>query len=203
MSNDTGAHSAHWIRMLVNPDQDCFDRKLKPTAPPIWAEELDNASLRVLYHVTTNQLQHHEKLVEMNAPETEATSPPNVEVTPVTTPATFREMTANTEGSSHESQTHSPRILSSSLSTWQLGWAEAVSTLYFFLTKNNLRGKTKTKRSPFLSLVETTYLWWGGRTGLQTRGPHCFSFCVLLMTAVVSAFTVDWRCEERGKRERE
>ena len=31
--------------------------------------------------------------------------------------ATFREMTAHTEGSSHESQTHSPRILSSSLST--------------------------------------------------------------------------------------
>lgn len=35
-------------------------------------------------HGTADQLQHHEELVEMNAPETEATSPQNVEVTLVT-----------------------------------------------------------------------------------------------------------------------
>lgn len=35
-------------------------------------------------HGTADQLQHHEELVEMNTPETEATSPQNVEVTLVT-----------------------------------------------------------------------------------------------------------------------
>lgn len=41
----------------------------------------------------------------MNAPETEATSPQNVEVTLVTS-ATFREMTAHTEEEAHMS--HKP-----------------------------------------------------------------------------------------------
>ena len=104
--------------MLVNPDQDSvLTGSLNPQPHLSGLKSWTMLASESYTHVTADQLQHHEELVEMNAPETEATSPQNVEVTLVTTPATSREMTAHTEGSSHESQTHSPSILSSSLST--------------------------------------------------------------------------------------
>ena len=52
----------------------CFDRQLKPAAPPTGAEEWTMPISESHTHVTADQLQPHEDFAEMNAPGTEATS---------------------------------------------------------------------------------------------------------------------------------
>lgn len=86
MSNDTGGsagpiESALWATLR--------EMLLESTAPPAWAEAWITL-VSSPTHVPADQLRHNEELTEMNSPETESTSPQNMEVNFVTTPAIFQ-----------------------------------------------------------------------------------------------------------------